>query len=46
MEKKHPKYLEDKDVTKDGIHIMMPFSVVTLQNFSLLLGISVSTIRK
>ena len=29
MEKKHPKYLEDKNVTKDGIHIMMPFSVVT-----------------
>ena len=29
MEKKHPKYLEDKNLTKDGIHIMMPFAIVT-----------------
>ena len=29
MEKKSPKYLEDKNLTKDGIHIMMPFCIVT-----------------
>ena len=29
MEKPKPKYLEDKDLTKDGIHIMMPFAIVT-----------------
>ena len=25
MEKKSPKYWKDKNLTKDGIHIMMPF---------------------
>ena len=29
MEKPKPKYLDDKDLTKDGIHIMMPFAIVT-----------------